>query len=317
MVRLLKRKLSVWQTSANHKIRVSCVAAGLRLSPENVGQMEGADNMNKKPETNKTKKASAGQNVREIAETPLQRLRHHVTGAIERGEAEPIVEQTSSVPETRIHPEVDYKVGDKIVRAYSYEEAVTKAASVPETHNYTPTPEAIAADKAALAKYKATHAAALPDEEEEVTGEGNAPRELAKFGRNYIGCVIDGSAQSADYINEETIDFAETYGFKYEDLPSEDNEDYSEILSEEGDNAVSFLNDQDNLPYCSWYFEDNSLFYTPCIDNVKEDVGFCSSRETEYPADDYEGEWLHVNDHGNATLYVRTGGKDKEIWAIV
>jgi hypothetical protein len=32
-----------------------------------------------------------------------------------------------SAPKTRIHPEVDYKVGDKIVRAYSYEEAVAKA----------------------------------------------------------------------------------------------------------------------------------------------------------------------------------------------
>jgi hypothetical protein len=140
--------------------------------------------------------------------------------------------------------------------------------------------------------------------------------ELPKFGASFIGCVIDGSASSSDYINERTIDFAKDFGFECEDI-DENDEDYSQMLSEEGDNAISFLNSQDNLPYCYWYFEDNSLFFAPYIDNVKEDVGFVSSRETEYPDDDYEGEWLHVSDHGNATLYVRTNGKDNEIWGIV
>jgi hypothetical protein len=137
------------------------------------------------------------------------------------------------------------------------------------------------------------------------------------FGKSYIGCEIDGSSHSADYINDQTIDFAEMHGFKYKPLPSENDEDYSQILSETADDAVSFLNDQDNLPYCSWYFEDNSLFYAPCIEMVSEDVEFKSSREEEYPADDYQGEWLHVNDHGNVTLYVRTNGQDKEIWSVV
>ena len=32
----------------------------------------------------------------------------------------------------------------------------------------------------------------------------------------------------------------------------------------------------------------------------------------------YRGEFIHVNDHGNTTLYYRNSrGKDKEIWAIV
>lgn len=53
------------------------------------------------------------------------------------------------------------------------------------------------------------------------------------------------------------------------------------------------------------------------VDDVKEQVDFVSSREQEYPADDYEGEWLHVNDHGNCTLYVRANGQDTEIWSIV
>ena len=80
---------------------------------------------------------------------------------------------------------------------------------------------------------------------------------------------------------------------------------------------MNFLNDQDGLQYCSFYFDDNSLFYGPCIESVREDVDFVSSRKNEYPPDDFEGEWLHVNDHGNATLYVRENGNDTEVWGIV
>jgi hypothetical protein len=53
------------------------------------------------------------------------------------------------------------------------------------------------------------------------------------------------------------------------------------------------------------------------VDSVKEQVGFVSSRRAEYPADDFSGEWLHVNDHGNCTLYVRENGNDREVWSIV
>jgi hypothetical protein len=137
------------------------------------------------------------------------------------------------------------------------------------------------------------------------------------FGRSFIGCVIDNSSFNADDCNSETIDFAESYGFKYETLPSEENEDYSQILSEVADDAVSFLNDQDCLPYCSFYFEDNSLFYAPSIEMAREDVGFVSSEENEWPSDDYQGEWLHINERGNCSLYVRENGEDKEIWGIV
>ena len=33
--------------------------------------------------------------------------------------------------------------------------------------------------------------------------------------------------------------------------------------------------------------------------------------------DRYVGMWIHINDHGNATLYNRENGKDTEIWAVV
>ena len=74
-------------------------------------------------------------------------------------------------------------------------------------------------------------------------------------------------------------------------------------------------------PYC--YFGahpgDGSDFgFWPCeIEDIKEQVEFSSTTSQECPPDDFEGEWLHINDHGNCTLYVRNDGDDKEIWSIV
>ena len=44
--------------------------------------------------------------------------------------------------------------------------------------------------------------------------------------------------------------------------------------------------------------------------------GLRVSDTSEVPSD-YTGEVLHVNDHGNTTLYVSRGGKLREIWTIV
>src|SRR6185369_197342 len=66
-------------------------------------------------------------------------------------------------------------------------------------------------------------------------------------------------------------------------------------------------------------------FWCGDIEEIKEQVGFVSSKEQEIPADDFRGEWLHVNERGNCTLYVRQDGgagsddsyQDEEIWGIV
>jgi hypothetical protein len=93
-------------------------------------------------------------------------------------------------------------------------------------------------------------------------------------------------------------------------------ENASEQLSEIADDAVSFLNELETRSFMSWTFEDNSLFLLADVDSARDDVGFVSSKEQDCPADDYEGEWLHVSDPGNATLYVRASGKDREIWSL-
>jgi hypothetical protein len=58
--------------------------------------------------------------------------------------------------------------------------------------------------------------------------------------------------------------------------------------------------------------------FWPCdIEDIKDQVGFCSSRKQEFPADGFTGEWLHINERGNATLYVRgADGRDAEIWSV-
>lgn len=59
------------------------------------------------------------------------------------------------------------------------------------------------------------------------------------------------------------------------------------------------------------------------VEDVKEQVEFVSSKREDYPPSDFRGEWLHVSDHGNATLYVREstndaqGFADREVWGVV
>lgn len=142
-----------------------------------------------------------------------------------------------------------------------------------------------------------------------------------------IGIVIDESAGSADGLNNRTIKLAMSHGFKLDDdgeailqkyAESEmGGEDY-DSLSEMAYEAIDYLNGLELPAYCSFYFEDNSVFLLPSIEVAKESVEFVSSRKRDYPADEFRGEWLHISDHGNATLYVRNEqGRDVEQWAIV
>ena len=135
----------------------------------------------------------------------------------------------------------------------------------------------------------------------------------------HVGCYIDESAGSAGRLNKRVINFAENYGFEInEEVPDEEDEDYSEIISEICDDALIYLNELENRSFMYWVIEDNSLYLMASVENAKEDVGFVSSKTQDYPDDDYRGEWPHITDHGNATLYVRgEDGKDKEIWSVV
>lgn len=73
---------------------------------------------------------------------------------------------------------------------------------------------------------------------------------------------------------------------------------------------------------------DGACFgFWPDIETAKECVGFVSSKTQEEPDRDFRGEWLHINERGNCTLYVREdnatdafakdGAVDREIWSVV
>lgn len=139
---------------------------------------------------------------------------------------------------------------------------------------------------------------------------------IEKYGAPTVGCHVDASSESADYCNEQTIEFAEQFGFTFEG--ERDDDDDSQTLSELGDCAVDYLNELESRSFLSWTFEENSLFLAANVDGAREDCEFVSSKEQDCPPDDYRGEWLHVSDHDNATLYVRDeAGKDTEIWSVV
>lgn len=74
-------------------------------------------------------------------------------------------------------------------------------------------------------------------------------------------------------------------------------------------------------PYCSFsaHCGDGSDFgFWPMdMEEIKEQIEFTSSTDQEFPDDDFSGEWLHINERGNCTLYVRLDGKDSEIWSLV
>lgn len=133
-----------------------------------------------------------------------------------------------------------------------------------------------------------------------------------------LGCIIDASCLSATSLNLAAIAIGRQWGAKLGRLPSKRSDDFDQIVSEMADSAVDHLNClPDLLPYCSFFFEDNSLFYVPDVESAKEDCGFvtgqrdpsgqydCDETDRDYPAADFRGDWLHVSDHGNATLYVR------------
>lgn len=94
-----------------------------------------------------------------------------------------------------------------------------RAAAAKPAHTPGPSPEAIASDKAALAHYKATHAAALPDEEEQNQGLQFA---LNKMRQNIVPdlsmCLI---AESYDRLLKERDKFRDMFqaaqrDFEYE-----------------------------------------------------------------------------------------------------
>ncbi len=97
-------------------------------------------------------------------------------------------------------------------------------------------------------------------------------------------------------------------------LTDYDSEDADEIMAELVDALSEYAppygyfgsHPGDGADYGFWPIEDMA----DCFDGLKV------SDTSEVPAD-YSGEVLHVNDHGNCTLYAADKGELREVWALV
>jgi len=152
------------------------------------------------------------------------------------------------------------------------------------------------------------------------------------YGKPSIGCYLDHGNYNADELSAEIVNEAVALGFTLDAeavtllaMTEEEiaqNDDYSQLLHELSEEAIDWLNEQETRSFLYWANEGeaNAFSLWPNVDGAKEDVGFTSRREVnedtdpedaERPCADYRGDWLHVNDHGNCTLYVRESVDDK------
>lgn len=171
------------------------------------------------------------------------------------------------------------------------------------------------------------------------------------YGKPTIGCYLDQSYRNSVDHDIATIQTAIGFGFvpdramaqlmariENECTRKDEAEDWSQILSESADEAIDWLNSQEIRSFLYWANdgERNAFGLWANVEGAREDVGFVSRKDVDettdpedasYPAADYDGEWLHVSDHGNATLYfreqlgARPDGKcdfrDVEVWSVV
>lgn len=144
-----------------------------------------------------------------------------------------------------------------------------------------------------------------------------------------IGCMSSGTMRPADLIPDFAWHLRQLVeGDEYAELLKEADEWDADTDEGDGDEILSELFDaldEASPPYCYfgahpgdgadygwWIVEDLFERHGP-FDGLRVDD------LSEVPVD-YEGEVLHVNDHGNATLYVATNGKAwrlREVWSTV
>lgn len=168
------------------------------------------------------------------------------------------------------------------------------------------------------------------------------PMKTTMKNRISIGCYIDGANQNSTEGSARVVRLSESFGRELDretlnfclrvELDVATERDY-ELEQEFSDEAEEWLNEHATIPFAYWSWEDGVFGLWPSVENAKDGCCFVSVRslrdaksmgietdpeDSEYPPADFRGEWLHVNDHGNCTLYVRDeAGNDSEIWSIV
>ncbi len=153
-----------------------------------------------------------------------------------------------------------------------------------------------------------------------------AKKPLHSYGRPQIGCYLDHACRNATGHNLATLRLAIAYGFPADrdTLALMDRQEKGALLEDDSDmaawcadEAIEWLNGQEERPFLYWDNdgEAGAFGLWASVEGAKEDCGFVSTRGHECPDHDFEGDWLRISDHGNATLYARAAGKDVEIWS--
>jgi hypothetical protein len=144
--------------------------------------------------------------------------------------------------------------------------------------------------------------------------------------RLQVGEIIEGYFTKNEF-KLEVIEFAQRRGFDPGEefdylVSSTSNFPYlsyrdQEILDVITDKAIEWLNENSNRPEFTYFkIKGKTLYLLPDIERVREEVKFISAHDEDYPPVDYVGFWLHVNEHGNTTLYFRDNdGDDYEEWS--
>jgi hypothetical protein len=108
----------------------------------------------------------------------------------------------------------------------------------------------------------------------------------------------------------ERMDAAELLGLNYFELEDHAREDIEELETALQDYCLPYF-------YFGAHPGDGADFGYWLSEGFTEDFeGLKVSDTSEIPTG-YTGEVLHVNDHGNCTLYVCSRGKRREAWGIV
>jgi hypothetical protein len=141
-----------------------------------------------------------------------------------------------------------------------------------------------------------------------------------------IGCYIDGANQNQTEADARLVRLAESFGMVLtreqlafcqrveSDCAKENDYEFSNDFAIE---AETYLNETEPRAFLYWSWENGDFGLWPNIGAAKEDCEFVSSQKQETPANNFVGNWLHINDHGNVTLYYRENGIDSEVWSVV
>lgn len=155
---------------------------------------------------------------------------------------------------------------------------------------------------------------------------------MAKFKMGQVGTVSHGTMRSQDLIESFTSELR-SLGHRSRDLTKIEKRYNTAINGQYGDNDAYFDNEVSSWDLESLFNMLNShalpYMYFGSHPGDDSDYGFWISESVEYDydglkvsdtsevSDSYTGEVLHVNDHGNMTLYTAKKGKLTEVWSVV